>query len=56
MIPIPGTRQEKYLKDNIGAIALSLSKAELDELGRVVEPSKVTGTRYDEAGMKRLGI
>jgi aryl-alcohol dehydrogenase-like predicted oxidoreductase len=56
VIPIPGTRQEKYLKDNIGAASLSLSKAELDELGRIVEPSKVTGTRYDEAGMKRLGI
>ena len=56
VIPIPGTRQEKYLKDNIGGVSLSLSKTELDELGRMVEPSKVTGTRYDEAGMKRLGI
>ena len=56
VIPIPGTRQEQYLKDNIAATELSFSKAELEALGRVVEPSKVTGTRYDEAGMKRLGI
>jgi aryl-alcohol dehydrogenase-like predicted oxidoreductase len=56
VIPIPGTRQEKYLKDNIGATELSLSKAEADELGRLVEPSKVAGTRYDENGMKRLGL
>jgi diketogulonate reductase-like aldo/keto reductase len=56
VIPIPGTRQEKYLKDNIGAVSLSLSKAELEELGGLVEPAKVTGTRYDEAGMKRVGI
>ena len=56
VIPIPGTRQEKYLKENIGAVSLSLSHAELEELGRMVEPSKITGTRYDEAGMKRLGI
>jgi aryl-alcohol dehydrogenase-like predicted oxidoreductase len=56
VIPIPGTRQEKYLKDNIGATELSLSAKELDELGRMVDPSKIAGTRYDEAGMKRLGI
>jgi aryl-alcohol dehydrogenase-like predicted oxidoreductase len=56
VIPIPGTRQEKYLKDNIAATELSLSKVELDQLGGLVMPSKVTGTRYDETGMKRLGL
>ena len=56
VIPIPGTRQEKYLKENIAATELSLSKAELEELGSLVVPSKVAGTRYDETGMKRLGI
>jgi len=56
VIPIPGTRHEKYLKDNIAAAAMVLSRAELDELGALVVPDKVTGTRYDEAGMKRLGI
>jgi len=56
VIPIPGTRQEKSLRENIAATELSLSTTELDELGRIVEPSKVAGTRYDEAGMKRLGL
>jgi aryl-alcohol dehydrogenase-like predicted oxidoreductase len=56
VIPIPGTRQEKFLVDNIAATELSLSQAEVEELGRLVEPSKVTGTRYDENGMKRLGL
>ena len=56
IIPIPGTRQVKYLKDNIAATELSLTEKELDELGRMVEPSRIAGTRYDEAGMKRLGI
>ncbi len=56
VIPIPGTRQEKYLKDNIAAVELSLSKVELDQLGRMVEPSSVAGTRYDETGMKRVGL
>jgi aryl-alcohol dehydrogenase-like predicted oxidoreductase len=56
VIPIPGTRQEKYLQENIAATELSLSKAELEELGGLVAPSKVAGTRYDENGMKRLGL
>jgi aryl-alcohol dehydrogenase-like predicted oxidoreductase len=56
VIPIPGTRQERYLKDNIAATELSFSKADLAALGGLVEPSKVAGTRYDEVGMKRVGI
>jgi aryl-alcohol dehydrogenase-like predicted oxidoreductase len=56
VIPIPGTRQEKYLRDNIAATELSLSKAELELLGGLVVPSAVTGTRYDETGMKRVGL
>ena len=56
IIPIPGTRREKYLKDNIAATELTLSREELEELGSLVEPSRVAGTRYDEAGMKRVGI
>jgi aryl-alcohol dehydrogenase-like predicted oxidoreductase len=56
VIPIPGTRRERYLRDNIAATELILSPAELDEPGRLIEPAMVEGTRYDEAGMKRLGI
>jgi aryl-alcohol dehydrogenase-like predicted oxidoreductase len=56
VIPIPGTRREKYLKDNIGATEVPLSKSDLDQLGRFVEPEKVAGTRYEEVGMKRLGL
>jgi len=56
VIPIPGTRQEQYLKDNIAAAGLALPREELEELGSLVTPEKVMGTRYEEAGMKRLGI
>jgi len=54
--PIPGTRQEKYLRDNIVATELAFSTQELDELGRLVDPAHVEGTRYDAAGMKRIGL
>ncbi|HTP59605.1 MAG TPA: aldo/keto reductase, partial [Spirochaetia bacterium] len=56
IIPIPGTRREKYLADNIAATDLTLSEKELEELGGMVEPARVAGTRYDEAGMKRVGL
>ncbi len=56
IIPIPGTRREETLKENLAALDLSLSKAELEELGALVTPQSVMGTRYDEAGMKRVGI
>jgi aryl-alcohol dehydrogenase-like predicted oxidoreductase len=56
IIPIPGTRRERYLRDNIGATEISLSPDELAALDRAIQPASVHGTRYDEAGMKRLGI
>jgi len=56
IIPIPGTRREKYLQDNIAATEITLSPAEVAALGNLVPPAEVAGTRYDEAGMKRLGL
>jgi aryl-alcohol dehydrogenase-like predicted oxidoreductase len=55
VIPIPGTRRETYLKENIAAVDLELSAAEAEELASLVPPDEVAGTRYDEAGMKRVG-
>ena len=56
VIPIPGTRRETYLKQNIAATELALSAAEAETLGGLVPLSEVAGTRYDEMGMKRLGL
>ncbi len=56
IVPIPGTRRLKYLEDNLGAASVTLSAEELSKLSSLVPPDAVAGTRYDEAGMKRLGI
>jgi aryl-alcohol dehydrogenase-like predicted oxidoreductase len=56
VIPIPGTRRETYLTQNIAATELALSAAEAETLGSLVPLSEVAGTRYDEMGMKRLGL
>jgi aryl-alcohol dehydrogenase-like predicted oxidoreductase len=56
IVPIPGTRRESYLRDNIGATELALTKDEVAELASLIPPSQVAGTRYDETGMKRVGL
>jgi len=56
VIPIPGTRREKYLRENIGAAEISLSAKELAELERVAPPGAAAGTRYPAEGMKRVGL
>jgi len=50
IFPIPGTRRENYLRENIASIYISLTEAEVDELNKL--SAQVTGTRYDENGMK----
>jgi aryl-alcohol dehydrogenase-like predicted oxidoreductase len=56
IVPIPGTRREAYLEDNIAATEITLSPADADALAALLPPAEVAGTRYDEAGMKRLGL
>jgi aryl-alcohol dehydrogenase-like predicted oxidoreductase len=46
LIPIPGTKRSKYLRENLGAGRLALDTAELAELDAAFDPSRVTGDRY----------
>jgi aryl-alcohol dehydrogenase-like predicted oxidoreductase len=56
IIPIPGTRREKYLQDNIAATEITFTADELAELDRIMPAGIAVGTRYPEAGMKRVNI
>jgi aryl-alcohol dehydrogenase-like predicted oxidoreductase len=56
VVPIPGTRHERYLKDNIAATEVRLEQAELEELNRAMPPGAAAGTRYNAEGMKRIGL
>ncbi|MFG1361305.1 aldo/keto reductase [Xanthobacter pseudotagetidis] len=56
VIPIPGTRREKYLKENAAATAIRLSAQEIATLDALFDPGKVAGTRYPAAGMATLGL
>ena len=46
MIPIPGTKRVKYLEDNMGALAVQLTEADLKETKETFGELKVAGERY----------
>ncbi|RDB07297.1 aldo/keto reductase [Runella aurantiaca] len=54
IVPIPGTKRVSYLKENLGALTITLSKEELAELERISPKEAVAGLRYPEAMMKVL--
>ena len=56
LIPIPGTKQRKYLEENVGALEVKLSASELAALQAIFPASAVAGLRYAEATMKQLTL
>jgi aryl-alcohol dehydrogenase-like predicted oxidoreductase len=54
MVPIPGTKRVKYLEDNLGAVNVSLTRPELEEIDRLFPPGAATGERYAEPMMALL--
>ncbi len=56
IVPIPGTRKRSRLEENIGAVSLDLSAADLAAIEAAVESNTVEGQRYrdDELSMVNL--
>lgn len=51
VVPIPGTTKLKNLEENIGALAVKLSKEEIEEIEAAVPHAEVAGERYDQGAM-----
>lgn len=51
IIPIPGTKRRERLDENLGALAVTLSREEIAEIGALVPPGAAAGSRYPEAQM-----
>ncbi len=49
VVPIPGTKRERYLRENIGAVDLTLSPVEISELDAL--GATTAGPRYSAAAM-----
>ncbi|MBB5607861.1 MULTISPECIES: aldo/keto reductase [unclassified Janthinobacterium] len=56
IIAIPGTKRIAYLQDNLGALQVTLSKAELALIGAAFPPGIAAGARYTAEGMKGVNV
>ncbi len=54
IVPIPGTKHIRYLDDNIGALEVTLTEADLQQLDDILPPGAAAGDRYHAAGMQTI--
>jgi aryl-alcohol dehydrogenase-like predicted oxidoreductase len=54
IVPIPGTKRQKYLEENAGAADVSLTSEEMAALDRALAPENVSGARYAAALMGQV--
>ncbi|HEU4996759.1 MAG TPA: aldo/keto reductase [Gemmatimonadaceae bacterium] len=54
IVPIPGTKHQRYLEENVGAASVSLSAAEMSALDAALAPDKVSGPRYSAERMAQV--
>ena len=48
VIPIPGTKRVKYLEENVGALEVQLTDAELQEINDIFPVGAASGARYTD--------
>jgi aryl-alcohol dehydrogenase-like predicted oxidoreductase len=56
MIPIPGTKRLKYLEDNMGALPVALTEADLKETDARLSEINVAGERYTPEMMTMVNL
>ena len=54
--PIPGTKHRKYLEENVAAVDVALTAADLERIDRALPPGMAAGTRYPEPGMRAVNL
>lgn len=52
IIPIPGTKRRKYLLENAGALDVTLTAKDFDDIDKLLKRYPDTGDRYNEANAK----
>ena len=56
VIPIPGTKQIARLEENLGALSVHLTPADVDRISAAIPIGAAAGTRYPEGGMRGVFI
>lgn len=46
IVPIPGTKRQNYLAENMAAVDIRLSSDQMAALNNALAPGKVSGQRY----------
>ncbi len=54
IVPIPGTKRREYLKENVGALEVTLTEADLARLAEIAPLGAAAGARYPELGMQAV--
>jgi aryl-alcohol dehydrogenase-like predicted oxidoreductase len=54
IVPIFGTKRRRYLEENVGALEVELTAADLEEIDDVAPKGVAAGERYNEAGMRAI--
>jgi aryl-alcohol dehydrogenase-like predicted oxidoreductase len=54
VVPIPGTKQTRRVDENLGALDVVLTAADVTRLSTALPPGAAAGTRYAEAQMKAV--
>ncbi len=55
MVPIPGTKRRHYLEENVGAINVTLTRADLERIDEIAPKGAAAGDRYHADAMKLIG-
>jgi aryl-alcohol dehydrogenase-like predicted oxidoreductase len=55
IVPIPGTKRRKYLDENLAALDVELTAADLAAIDAAVPRERVSGDRYTAAMMALSG-
>lgn len=56
LVPIPGTKRRTYLDQNLAALDISFTAAELRRIDEIAPRGVAAGTRYPAEHMSRVGI
>ena len=54
IVPIFGTKRRKYLEENLRALEVELTPADLEEIDEAAPKGVAAGERYNEASMKTI--
>jgi aryl-alcohol dehydrogenase-like predicted oxidoreductase len=56
IVPIPGTKQRRYLEENVGALQVELSPSDLEAIEEVAPKGVAAGERYNQASMRTIDV